>query len=168
MVHPSTPKSLLESAKKVRAQLEKYTPRKWNPNFSGLCGLGSALLLKELKSKGIQAEICENNSHAFVRSQGFILDVTATQFGYLRIVALPAHQAARTAKIWHTRRKFSTLSAFRKHQKKHWPAHQQVERIGLQPSKVYRRSSIRTFIGKHGTVVYRKSNKCKHLQERNR
>lgn len=120
VIHPKTPKSLLSATKKVRAKLEKSMPTGFPTNMSGLCGLASLMLLKELKRRSIPAKICENNNHAFIRSGSYILDATATQFGFHRAVALPARQAAQTSKIWQIKREFASASDFQQHQKQHW------------------------------------------------
>jgi hypothetical protein len=117
VIHNQSPTTLVRAAKKVRSQLEKKT---YPHNLAGMCGIGSSALLQELRGQGLPGVIVENNSHCFVVSNNFVVDVTASQFGFHRVVVWPVKEAIHLSPIWRNKRTFKTLSHFRNHQKKHW------------------------------------------------
>jgi hypothetical protein len=50
------------------------------PNLSGGCAVGSYFLLKAAKEKGIQATFMVGAGHCWLESEGYIYDITASQF----------------------------------------------------------------------------------------
>jgi hypothetical protein len=121
MIHAQSPFPLVKAAKKIRQQLEK---KQLYGTLQGMCGIASVALLRELQASKIPAVIKENNGHCFVLSQNFVVDVTACQFGFRRIVVWPVQQAVRLSKIWASQRTFQSAAKFQKHQKKHWVSSQ--------------------------------------------
>lgn len=77
--------TILSIATRVRAWAERYAERHgFNHNLRGVCAIASSKLHRELKEIGIDTTInlaqVNSNCHVFLTVDGFILDVTATQF----------------------------------------------------------------------------------------
>lgn len=79
---PSTVKKAKKIALDVRKWAEQYAKRHhYDSDLCGLCAISSARLSYKLEKAGIPHKIAHNDSHAFVVCNGYIIDVTATQFG---------------------------------------------------------------------------------------
>lgn len=75
----------------------RWAERNWqsyycDETFCGLCGVAAAQLLTELQKDGIYAKIACSDEHAFVLYRGYVIDVTATQFGEPKILIKPYPQ----------------------------------------------------------------------------
>lgn len=56
------------------------------PSLAGLCGYASLMLSSALEKKGYHAQIIQGRGHWFVECQGFLMDITASQFGQPSVV----------------------------------------------------------------------------------
>ena len=79
---PNPPVQIKRVARSVRKWAEAY---QWVHGFpytlAGLCCSASFLIFKEIKAtKGLSPVLYWNDHHAFVFCEGFLVDVTATQF----------------------------------------------------------------------------------------
>lgn len=86
-----------EIAKRVREAVEKIVPKliskyeqerspHYGTNLTGLCGISSFILKKAFEKYGYKANLVYGNfyqqgGHAWIECDGFIWDITATQFG---------------------------------------------------------------------------------------
>jgi hypothetical protein len=70
-------------ATNTRKWAESYQARHqldFTPNLCGMCSLASYELFKRLKRANLDPKYCLTPHHAFIKCQGHIVDVTATQF----------------------------------------------------------------------------------------
>lgn len=91
-------------ASRVRDWAEEIAAQYELPaSLCGLCAIAARKLFRELKKSGYSSELMihhkDSLAHAFVVCQGFIIDVTATQFGKERIFITPAG-AKNLAEYW--------------------------------------------------------------------
>jgi hypothetical protein len=80
-------RTIYNAARRAR----RWTEKNWRRyravgDMCGMCGVSSTYLLKLLKKEGIRARIMAGDGHAYVQYKGYIIDVTATQFGNGKIV----------------------------------------------------------------------------------
>lgn len=61
----------------------------WHDNLCGMCVICSYILYKKLKKAGYKPYFVSTWGHAFIELDGYILDVTATQFNLARILIAP-------------------------------------------------------------------------------
>ena len=78
-------------AKQVRAELISFISDGANgfnsqPHLSGMCGYGAVMVFDALKKAGRQPKIAVGQGHYFTVCDGFLVDVTASQFGQSKIV----------------------------------------------------------------------------------
>jgi len=77
-------------ARQVRMELESFVGNHPNfnsqPHLGGLCGYGSVMLHEALKKAGYKSKIASGGGHWFVVCEGFLCDITASQFGQAKIV----------------------------------------------------------------------------------
>ena len=66
-----------------------------------MCAIASADVFRRLKAAGFKPEIWFKPDHAFVHVNGYIVDVTATQFSsrYDDVIVIPLEQAMEDA-LW--------------------------------------------------------------------
>ena len=100
-------------ASRVRKQCEKFADSPDNhflDNLEGLCAIASYILQKELHKKGIDTKLIQGNfleewdepcpdpyNHCWIEWKDYIIDVTATQFGFKRKVYI--HKNSRKQQI---------------------------------------------------------------------
>jgi hypothetical protein len=57
----------------------------WRDNLCGMCAIASSMIFNECKRQGIRAKFVyadkKYEGHCWIEVQGYIIDVTATQFG---------------------------------------------------------------------------------------
>lgn len=119
-----------QKIKKIALQVRQWCEKVNNDynlfddDFAGMCGIASVYLYKQLKKHGMRPKIVENNAHCFIVCEGYIVDVTATQFGYRRVFVEEFNQAEHDGSWWSIERTFTNLKKFAKHQNKSWPTDQ--------------------------------------------
>ncbi len=68
-------------AKHVRTWSERVAERRgFEPDLNGLCAVAAGKLHKLLREAGFKSVIALNDGHGFVLLNGYVVDVTATQF----------------------------------------------------------------------------------------
>ena len=86
---------IFNAARRIRRELEKLVVRGGGSRLDadeleGFCGIASARLLKHLQAAGLDAKVIEappgSYSHFFIEVEGYLVDITASQFGKPRIV----------------------------------------------------------------------------------
>lgn len=108
-------------AKIVRGKAEK----KWFcRDLGGMCGIASVMLHKALMEEGIAADIVCNSWHAFLEYNGYIIDITATQFDVPKAVFIKK-RAKKEGEYWQCHHRFHSWEDFVAYQKKvGWPEDQ--------------------------------------------
>jgi hypothetical protein len=95
----------------------------FDEDLEGMCGIASCILLQELEKEGIDAKIYEAECHAYVMYDGYIIDVTATQFGGPKIMF--RRRKKEESYEWYAGKSFTSAKAFVKHQRAvGWPSGQ--------------------------------------------
>lgn len=69
-------------ARKTRGEMKRIIKRSnyFPSDCAGLCGIAAARLFQRLKKHGYVPKIAYSQNHCFVLCNGYIVDVTATQF----------------------------------------------------------------------------------------
>lgn len=70
-------------ASNTRKWAEKYRTQEhqdFGSDLAGMCGIAAYELFKRLDKAGLKPKYCFGDGHAFVKCDGYIVDVTATQF----------------------------------------------------------------------------------------
>ena len=116
---------LRDIAKLARAKCEKVNNKhKLFPDtLDGMCGIASAYLFNQLKKHKLNPTLAENHGHCFVLCGGYVIDITASQFGFRRVV-IEEKEELRGDGWWKIENKFRSLKRFNTHQKKTWPKFQ--------------------------------------------
>jgi hypothetical protein len=84
-----------ERVQKANPGSERIYDAKFSKDLSGFCLRAASRLAAQLQKKGIRAKVLvatpgdAHGAHAFVETGGYILDVTATQFGGPKVRVLP-------------------------------------------------------------------------------
>lgn len=116
-------------ATRVRAWAEKAAAASYYPDdLEGFCAFGARRLFAELRKAGHDPRLCaafdpaqESYWHAFVTCEGFVVDVTATQFRQPPVVVLPV--APLMPYYWHARLSYRTDGGFVKRMlAEDWPS----------------------------------------------
>ena len=119
------PDKLHKIAKSARAKCERVNNKHdlFPDTLDGMCGIASAYLFKELKRYKLNPTLAENNNHCFILCKGYIIDITASQFGYRRVVVEEKEELEGDG-WWEVENTFKSLKKFNTHQKKTWPEFQ--------------------------------------------
>jgi len=74
--------TILKTAKRINYGLREYGRQHgFGTSLSGLCAIGSHTLRHALLQQGIDGDcICGDDLHVWYEHQGFVIDITATQF----------------------------------------------------------------------------------------
>jgi hypothetical protein len=113
--------------KEIGTRVRKWAVKNRLPSFgqylNGMCAIASAKLLEEIRSEGLEAKLaCANQSHVFVESYGYIVDVTATQFGDYDPVFVTNNKPG---EYWDNVKYFDSVEEFNKLEGHQWPVEQQ-------------------------------------------
>ena len=124
-------------AQEVRAwaeHIQKQTMNLFSSNLLGLCAISSAYLFCKLKEAGIETHIVSNHKHCFlITKDDFVVDVTATQFGFEKILITPHSEIINFSSYYFKREIHDSVDSLHLTQIKHgWPAHQTVNPVDNQ------------------------------------
>lgn len=64
-------------------------------HLGGLCGLASVFLFDRLTEEGFRPQLVMGDGHYFIECHGWLVDVTATQFGQPSVVVLDYQRVQR-------------------------------------------------------------------------
>lgn len=123
---------VISIARRVRKWAERTNNRRvwpFNDDLCGMCAIASVKLFKELNAAGItNARICENDEHCFIIWHGYIIDVTATQFGFTNepITVIKVKDVDSYYRFWKAKRVFKCVKKYVEHQRIHWPGDQRA------------------------------------------
>ena len=70
------------------------------PDLCGACMYGSIMLFKELKKLGRKPLLVEGNGHWFTHCDGFLIDITASQFGMKDVEVFPTNRVSDKDEFW--------------------------------------------------------------------
>lgn len=113
-------------ARRKTEKIQRHNRSLFDKDLTGLCGVASVILWKELKKDKITAQIIANDEHAFVMYKGHILDVTATQFSRSNPqVLIKPRPMQGNESWWCIQDKFRSAKSFMEYQKSvDWPGEQ--------------------------------------------
>jgi hypothetical protein len=128
-------KKLVKIAKQVRGWAEK-NKEEYEVNDTDLCGMcavASAMIFKKLEEKKIICEIFESESekhgsHVFVVAGGYIIDVTATQYGFDPVFVEKEEDFKKLIIYKKTRKYKNHIHLRNTQQKTGWPEHQIIKK----------------------------------------
>ncbi len=127
-------KKLIDIGKQVRAWAieNRLSYENVDSDLCGMCAITSSRLSKELKEKNIEFEIWESESnignHVFVVSNGFIIDVTATQYR-MDDVVVERIEDMKEYVIYKKKRKYKDhMHLINEQQKTGWPEFQIIKK----------------------------------------
>ena len=105
-------------ARKARIWAEEYArTHRFCRDLGGMCAIASAKLFRLLTDAGYDhVRIAVNGAHAFVICDEEIIDVTATQFGFDKIVITPLSKVGSSEYFWQAENTFKSVQAFAKYQ----------------------------------------------------
>lgn len=101
-----------EIAKKARIALENFReagPQTWPLDMEGLCAHGALKVFYMLKKKGYSPKLvvwneagdsAELGGHCYVECDGFIVDITATQFGLSKTILITNIKDRKNHEFW--------------------------------------------------------------------
>lgn len=132
----SNHQKILLIAQQTREWAEKKAKKEYFTYGSclcGLCAIASAHLFKALKKQGFDPQIhmaehlFGDGSHVFITADGFLIDVTATQFEIKKKVVVRPYKSSRKW-FWKKQKTFNSISELAKHQyEEGWESSQRVK-----------------------------------------
>lgn len=116
-------------ARRVRRWAERVAASNndYGADLAGMCAVASRQLLTELLSAGYQAKVAYQWNHCFVLVEGYIVDITATQFNQPKVIVRCLDRAKKRGlpQYWrHTNTYKTSYGLNRRLIKDHWPKHQ--------------------------------------------
>jgi len=84
----------------VASRDEELVPWGADDDLGMMCAISSYRLFTALKKAGLKPAFAANDEHAFVICDGWIVDVTATQFGHSEKVAMVMLDSDEADKSW--------------------------------------------------------------------
>jgi len=79
-------RSIATQTRKLLENISHDILIKAEPSLAGLCGYASLLLDDVLKKKGYNPQIIKGRGHWFIKCEGYLIDITASQFGQPNVV----------------------------------------------------------------------------------
>lgn len=88
-------------------------------DLCGFCARGSAILFNELKKRNYEPKIIEGDGHFYIECNGYIIDITATQFGDFSKVVVRKKLSTYMKNLgyWNVLNKYNSIEAARKQQR---------------------------------------------------
>ena len=131
-------------AYKVRAAVERLAVDEYNEHaegfncpdtLGGFCARASAILSWELRRVSIPHKIVHSSGHLYIECEGYVVDITATQFDdlYGRTLIRPrAKMRDEDGDWWYTTKRFDTIIQVLRWQEKNlWPMEQRIQESDL-------------------------------------
>ena len=104
--------------------------------LGGLCARASAMLSYEFDRVGIPHQLVYGSAHIYIECEGYVVDITATQFNFKdgRTLIRPlSKMRARSGGWWRSSIKFNTVSDVISWQKDdYWPEEQSIQDSDLE------------------------------------
>ena len=110
---------LKETARSARRWAMRHR-QKFNcdDDLAGMCAIASGYLHRMLNKAGIESFLCINHEHCFVLANGYIVDVTASQYGLKPVCILEVEKA--NQEFWFVEQKFKSTPELFEHQLDEW------------------------------------------------
>ncbi len=128
-----TKSRIIELATKAREWAVEQENIGWiyGPRLKGLCAITTARLFTMLQEAGIKAVIVTNRKHCFLTTNGYLVDVTATQFdGVTEEVVVRKVASLKSTSVpyyWQPQFRLNSVEELAMHQAElSWPLYQQV------------------------------------------
>jgi hypothetical protein len=102
----------------------------FNSSLQGMCAITSAYLFELLIQAGLKAKIAYNDNHCFILTNGYLVDVTASQFPDIKekICIQKYNQLQCPPRYWRISKKFNSVLELQMYQQEHfWPNYQIVK-----------------------------------------
>lgn len=116
----NTARRIRNAALRVRRYLERDADT--CPDLTGCCGRASAMVAHALVRDGFKPVIAHAPGHAFVLCEGYLVDVTATQFGwekeYPKVVVRKMPSTDKRPWFWKNYRPHNTVYGWLRSQKR--------------------------------------------------
>lgn len=94
-------------------------------DLAGMCAIASGYLHRLLDKAEIESFLCVNDHHCFLISSGYIVDITATQYGFRPITIIPEDKVDQ--EFWFIEKRFKTVESLLDYQiDAGWPSDQMV------------------------------------------
>ena len=89
-------------AEVVSSSVHIDNPQGWDSNLTNMCAMVSSVLAHRLHTLGFtSAKLADSGCHTFVLYEGYVLDLTATQFGdFDHIMVVPFKAAKNITVMW--------------------------------------------------------------------
>jgi hypothetical protein len=89
-------------AETIVRSVDKDNPQGWDSELTNMCAMVSSVLAHRLHSLGFtSAKLADSGDHTFVIYEGYVLDLTATQFGdFDRIMVEQFERVKKTTVMW--------------------------------------------------------------------
>lgn len=140
---PESRARVLSIAKRCRSWAERFCEQhpqgKSKGDLTGACAIASGKLWESLREEGFDPIIAEHqgrkSTHFFILVSEHALDITATQFGWGKVVLLPQEEARRTEAYWEAHRFHKDPVALRATQvRENWHEGQLALKPGAHPA----------------------------------
>ena len=129
----TTKVKIIELATKAREWAVEQQKIGWiyGPRLKGLCAITTAHLFILLQESGIKATIVTNRKHCFLTTNGYLVDVTATQFeGVTEEIIVRKVASLKSTGVpyyWQPQFRLHSIEELAMHQAElMWPEYQQV------------------------------------------
>lgn len=101
---------------------EKYN---CSDDLAGMCAIATGYLHRLFNKVGIESFLCVNHEHCFVLASGYIVDITATQYGFRPVTIVPADKVEQ--EFWFIEKRFKSVNSIHDYQiDAGWPFDQLV------------------------------------------
>ena len=104
----------------------------WHDSLAEMCGICSYALFKQLLQKGFSVCLASNDEHVFVTWRGYIVDITATQFGKKEKVYISRLNHKWPDDYWNIEQTAKTLREAKRIFTPSWPTYQSPYRWRLR------------------------------------
>ena len=128
-----TPRKMRNVARNVRKWAEKYAKENHYPrDLCGMCAIAAGEMWRRLKGRGANPILCialydPPFAHCFVECNGYLIDVTATQYDGPKVLVRRKELAQSQSECWVATWKCRTISGFYKHQVvDKWPEKERI------------------------------------------
>jgi len=130
-------------ARKIVEALRKKEVENGNKIFpsrlNGMCARASTILFTLLSNEGFNPTICFGDGHCFLEVENLVVDITATQFGYGKVLIEPIEKmAAKPQWDSHPSLRYDSVEVAMLHQRDwKWPNSQRIKKKDLEFAKKF-------------------------------
>lgn len=117
---------LKETARSARRWAMRHR-QKFNcdDDLAGMCAIASGYLHRLFNKVGIESFLCVNHEHCFVVADGYIVDITASQYGFRPVTIVSTDKVDQ--EFWFIEKRFKSVDSLLDYQiDAGWPFEQLV------------------------------------------